>query len=150
MILQKTKKNILLPISFEINLPPSEIRGNNRSHYYVYNNSFQNYLNVAVGLILESINMKNLKLPYKKALIFYTFKNNRSLDIDNFIYGMKAVQDALTYTNIINDDDALTISPIAKFEKCPVKQRKVLIEIWNTTNYDKVSIMGDSELLLVL
>ena len=70
--------------------------------------------------------------------------------LDNFIYGMKAVQDALSDVKIILDDDALTISPIGKFVKCPVKDRKVLIEIWNIDNYAKVSIMGDSELLLVL
>ena len=71
------------------------------------------------------------ELPFKKALVVYTFMNNRSIDIDNFIYGMKAVQDALTQTNIIDDDDALTISPIGKFVKCPVNERKVLIEVWN-------------------
>ena len=150
MILQKTKKNILLPISFEINLPPSEIRGNNRSHHYVYNNSFQNYLNTAVGLILESINMKRFNIPYTKSIVVYTFMNNRSIDLDNFIYGMKAVQDALVHMDIIADDDALTISPIARFEKCPIKQRKALVEVYDTSNYAKVSIMGDSELLLVL
>jgi Holliday junction resolvase RusA-like endonuclease len=150
MILQKTKKNILLPISFEINLPPSEIRGNNRSHYYVYNNSFQNYLNVAVGLILESINMKRFNIPYTKGIVVYTFMNNRSIDLDNFIYGMKAVQDALVHMDIIADDDALTINPIARYKKCPIKQRKTLVEVYDTSDYAKVSIMGDSELLLVL
>ena len=94
--------------------------------------------------------MKTLNIPYNKTIVLYTFMNNRSIDIDNFIYGMKAVQDALTQTNIIDDDDALTISPIGKFVKCPIKDRKVLIEVWNIGNYDKVSIMADSELLLVL
>ena len=141
---------VSLPIKFELELPPSQIRGNNRSHRFVYHKYFQAYLDSAIGNILEAINMKNLNLPYDKTLVIYTFMNNRSIDIDNFIYGMKAVQDSLTHTNIINDDDALTISPIGKFVKCPKIDRKVIVEVWNTTNYDKVSIMGDSELLLVL
>ena len=47
--------------------------------------------------------MKDLKFPYKKVLIVYTFMNNRLIDIDNFIYGMKAVQDALSDIRIIKE-----------------------------------------------
>ena len=141
---------VSLPIKFQMALPPSQIRGNNRSHHFIYNKHFQNYKNNAIGNVLEAINLKGYEFPYKKVLIVYTFMNNRLIDIDNFIYGMKAVQDALSDIRIIKDDDALTISPIGKFVKCPVKDRKVLIEIWNIENYAKVSIMGDSELLLVL
>lgn len=141
---------VSLPIKFQMALPPSQIRGNNRSHHFVYNKHFQSYKNSAIGNLLEAINMKDLKFPYKKVLIVYTFMNNRLIDIDNFIYGMKAVQDALSDIRIIKDDDALTISPIGKFVKCPINERKVLVEVWNIDNYAKVSIMGDSELLLVL
>ena len=141
---------VSLPIKFQMELPPQQIRGNNRSHHFIYNKYFQSYLHSAIGNIVEAINMKTLDIPYNKTIVVYTFMNNRSIDIDNFIYGMKAVQDALTQTNIIDDDDALTISPIGKFVKCPIKDRKVLIEVWNIGNYDKVSIMADSELLLVL
>jgi Holliday junction resolvase RusA-like endonuclease len=146
MVINKTS----FPIKFEMDLPPQQIRGNNRSHHFSYNKHFQAYLQSAIGNILEAINMKNLNIPYSKTIVVYTFMNNRSIDIDNFIYGMKAVQDALTQTNIIDDDDALTISPIAKFVKCPIKQRKVLIEVWNIGIYANVSIMADSELLLRL
>ena len=135
---------VSLPIKFQMALPPSQIRGNNRSHHFIYNKHFQNYKNNAIKCFNDFL------FIFKKVLIVYTFMNNRLIDIDNFIYGMKAVQDALSDVKIILDDDALTISPIGKFVKCPVKDRKVLIEIWNIDNYAKVSIMGDSELLLVL
>ena len=140
----------LAPISFQIEMPPSAIRGNNRSHHYVYNKVFQQYLNDATGLILESMNMKRLDIPYKRCVVSYTFMNNRSIDLDNFIYGMKAVQDALVRMGIIVDDDAFTISPIAKFQKCAIRDRKVVVEVYDTSNYRNVAIWGDSELLLVL
>jgi Holliday junction resolvase RusA-like endonuclease len=141
---------VSLPIKFEMDLPPSQIRGNNRSHHYTYNKFFQNYLNAAMGYIYENTGGKNYKTPFEKTLIIYTFMNNRSIDLDNFIYGMKAVQDALVHTGIIADDDALTISPIGKFVKCPINQRKVSIEIYDTTNYKKVAIWADSVLVSML
>ena len=140
----------LAPISFQIEMPPSQIRGNNRSHHFVYNKSFQQYLNVAMGLILESINMKELSIPYKHCLVAYTFMNNRSIDLDSFIYGMKAVQDALVNMKVIADDDAFTINPIAKFQKCAIKERKVVVEVYDASKYQNIAIWGDSELLLVL
>ena len=76
--------------------------------------------------------------------------NNRSIDLDNFIYGMKAVQDALVRAEIIADDDALTINPIAKFQKCTIHERKVVVELYDTTRYQSVAIWADSELLLML
>ena len=87
---------VSLPIKFQMALPPSQIRGNNRSHHFIYNKHFQNYKNNAIGNVLEAINLKGYEFPYKKVLIVYTFMNNRLIDIDNFIYGMKAVQDALS------------------------------------------------------
>ena len=150
VILYPSTESILASITFEIDMPPSAIRGNNRSHHYNYNKTFQNYLNKAVGLIFEAINLKSLNIPYKNCLISYTFMNNRSIDLDNFIYGMKAVQDALVRAEIIADDDALTINPIAKFQKCTIHERKVVVELYDTTRYQSVAIWADSELLLML
>jgi Holliday junction resolvase RusA-like endonuclease len=140
----------MTPIRFYIDMPPSQIRGNNRSHHIAYNSYFQRYLNTAIGLIIEAKSKQNFKLPFSKSIVSYTFMNNRSIDLDNFIYGMKAVQDALVHADIIADDDALTINPIAKFQKCAIKERKVVVEVYDTSKYDKVAIWGDSELLLVL
>ena len=83
-------------------------------------------------------------------LIVNTFYNNRSIDLDNFAYGMKAVQDALVDREIIIDDNATTVIPLNRYRKCVKTERRVVIKVYNISGYEKVSIFGDSDFLLEL
>ena len=218
---------VSLPIKFQMALPPSQIRGNNRSHHFIYNKHFQNYKNMIehhkkvaginpdelkayirtsvkaprnlgelIGNKIKKISMshtdetlkdkdtkiKNQEINKIDLLGFGGLRNSLEeyngvssitalrkaieenpekyrpyKDLGEGTYIKDSIKDGMVVPSMIftrkykgSGDDALTISPIGKFVKCPVKDRKVLIEIWNIDNYAKVSIMGDSELLLVL
>ena len=146
-----------LPIKFEMPLPPAEVRGNNRSHRMVFHKHFSSYQNIAIAKLIEIIQSPENVMPllpwifpFEKALIVNTFYNNRSIDLDNFAYGMKAVQDALVDREIIIDDNATNIIHVNRYRKCPKSERKVVIEVYNISNYETVSIFGDSDFLLKL
>jgi len=153
----KSKISYSLPIKFEMPLPPPEVRGNNRSHRMVFHKHFSSYQNIAIAKLIEIIQSPENVMPvlpwtfpFEKALIVNTFFNNRSIDLDNFAYGMKAVQDALVDREIIIDDNATTIVPINRYRKCVKTGRKVVIWVYNISNYKEVSIFGDSDFLLKL
>ena len=146
-----------LPITFEMPIPPPEIRGNNRSHRMIFHKHFTGYQQIAISRLIEILNqpenvMPKLpwSLPFEKALIVNTFYNNRSIDLDNFAYGMKAVQDALVDREIIIDDNATTIIPLNRYRKCVKTERRVVVWVYNISGYEKVSIFGDSDFLLEL
>ena len=63
---------------------------------------------------------------------------------------MKCIQDVLVYQNVLIDDDALSITPINRYQKCTKNQRRVDVMVIDTTNYKNVSIFGDSDFLLML
>ena len=158
-----TKKNNTIPpdesqskfftgniITFSTDLPPSQIRGNHRSHFRTYRLYYKNFQEQGIVALHNALLKTDFKLPFKKAIIVNTFYNNRLLDLDNFGYGMKAIQDALIYKNVLIDDDALSITPINRYQKCPKMKRRVDVMVFDTTNYKNVSIFGDSDFLLML
>ena len=137
-------------LHFNLDLPPKEIRGNHRSHFRTYRKFYNQYQEQGLVAIHNALLAGKTKIPLKKTLIVYTFMSNRLIDLDNFAYGMKAIQDSLVYKNVLIDDDALTIQPINRFQKCTIKERKVDVMLFDTSNYKKVSIFVDSDFLLEL
>ena len=150
------KQNNIIPpdesrtITFSTDLPPSEIRGNHRSHFRTFRYHYKNFQEQGIVALHNALLKTDFKLPFKKAIVINTFYNNRLLDLDNFGYGMKCIQDVLVYQNVLIDDDALSITPINRYQKCTKNQRRVDVMVIDTTNYKNVSIFGDSDFLLML
>ena len=137
-------------INFSIDLPPSQIRGNHRSHFRTFRKYYKNYQEQGIVALHNALLKTTFKLPFEKAIIVNTFYNNRLLDLDNFGYGMKCIQDVLVLQNVLIDDDALSITPVNRFRKCTKNERRVDVMVFDTTNYKNVSIVADSDFLLRL
>ena len=137
-------------ITFSTDLPPSQISVNHRSHFRTFRYHYKNFQEQGLVALHNALLKTDFKLPFEKAIIVNTFYNNRLLDLDNFGYGMKCIQDVLVLQNVLIDDDALSITPINRFRKCTKNQRRVDVMVFDTTNYKNVSIFGDSDFLLML
>ena len=137
-------------INFATDLPPSQIRGNHRSHFRTFRKYYKNFQEQGFVALHNALLKITFELPFKKAIIVNTFYNNRLLDLDNFGYGMKAIQDVLVYKKVLIDDDALSITPINRFRKCTKNERRVDVTVFDITNYKSVSIVADSDFLLTL
>ena len=137
-------------INFSTDLPPSQIRGNHRSHFRTFRKYYKNFQEQGLVALHNALLKTDFKLPFEKAIIVNTFYNNRLLDLDNFGYGMKAIQDVLVLQNVLIDDDALSITPINRFRKCTKNERRVDVMVFDTTNYKSVSIVSGSDFLLTL
>ena len=154
--------NKILPsrkFDFSMDLPPAEIRGNHRSHYRTFRKYYTSYQELGlatIGNVLIHRNKKRplLKLPFKKAIIVYTFYNNMLIDLDNFVYGMKSILDALVHKDVLEDDNALSVNPLSRYRKCVKAERKVDVSIIDTSQYESISISGetsgDADFLLTL
>lgn len=152
-ILANTKQSKIFSgnlITFSTDLPPAQIRGNHRSHFRTFRYHYKNFQEQGIVALHNALLKNNFKLPFEKAIVVNTFYNNRLLDLDNFGYGMKCIQDVLVLQNVLIDDDALSITPINRFRKCTKNERRVDVMVFDTTNYKNVSILADSDFLLML
>jgi Holliday junction resolvase RusA-like endonuclease len=140
--------------NFSIELPPTEIRGNHRSHFRTFRNHYNAYQEQGLVSIGNALVKQNTKIPFVKVIVIYTFYNNMLIDLDNFAYGMKAILDALVHRDVLEDDNALNVNPISRYRKCIKAERRADILILDTSKYENISISGetpgDSDFLLTL
>ena len=65
----------------------------------------------------------------KKAEVFYHFYNNREIDLDNLIYGMKSTLDGIVDSGILIDDKPSNMELRVKFTKSDKQNIKTLVYI---------------------
>ena len=92
-------------MSYEIiiPLPPPALRGNSRSHRITKNTIGNQYANHALEM-KGLLHANDVPLPIDPAKITYHFGNNRQIDTDNLLIGMKKFVDGLTAQGILVDD----------------------------------------------
>ena len=67
--------------------------------------------------------------PMDKAEIFYHFYNNREIDLDNLIIGMKSTLDGIVDSGILIDDKPSNMELKVKFTKCSKPEIKTVVTI---------------------
>jgi hypothetical protein len=65
----------------------------------------------------------------EKAEVFYHFYNNREIDLDNLIYGMKSTLDGIVDSGILIDDKPSNMELRVKFTKSDKQNIKTLVYI---------------------
>ena len=74
-------------------IPPKEVRGNSRAHYYIKGDVTQ-WMKSEV--VIRAHNQGVVEsLPAGKVMISYEFHHWRNIDLDNLVTGCKAIQDTL-------------------------------------------------------
>lgn len=91
-VMQKGKKMIKIHLP----MPPSEIRGNSRSHYHTKNKA-NHFMRSAVGDQIK----KGQFVGYS---VLFRFPDKRRRDCDNFLIGLKPALDEVS--EIIGQDDS--------------------------------------------
>ena len=69
-----------------------------------------------------------------KVHVEYMFYNNRNVDVDNLIFGMKATLDAIVNAGLIPDDSPTYVKITGDFEKCKKDEQKTIITISEMKN----------------
>ena len=64
-----------------------------------------------------------------KVHVEYMFYNNRDVDVDNLIFGMKATLDGIVNAGLIPDDSPGYVKITGDFEKCKKGEQKTVITI---------------------
>tara|TARA_R100000152_G_C6766669_1_gene191730 strand:+ start:1539 stop:1832 length:294 start_codon:yes stop_codon:yes gene_type:complete len=82
----------------------------------------------AKWLTLDAIGTSIVE-PMKKAEVFYHFYNNREIDLDNLIYGMKSTLDGIVDSGILIDDKPSNMELRVKFTKSDKQNIKTLVYI---------------------
>ena len=109
-------------------VPPAEIRGNTRAHWRTMRRINRERRDTAKWLTLSEVGTVNFE-PMDKAEIFYHFYNNREIDLDNLIIGMKSTLDGIVDSGILIDDKPSNMELKVKFTKCSKPEIKTVVTI---------------------
>ena len=123
-VLTKNKVAIVL-----YDIPPAQIRGNTRAHFQTLNSLRRQRKEMAMWLTKDAMFESKIDKLVGKVHIEYMFFNNRDVDIDNLIFGMKATLDGIVNAGLIPDDSPTYVKITGDFEKCKKGEQKTIITI---------------------
>lgn len=109
-------------------LPDEALRGNSTAHHMVKARLKKSMRRTAMYDGREAF--IHIRSMWQKIRITYHFTNNRWIDTDNLVTGMKAYQDGLIDASIVPDDTPEhVILGEPTFTKVPKKQKSPGVEI---------------------
>ena len=116
-------------IEFELPwLPPSEVRGNSRSHWSKKYRASKALRESGYAHGLEALDKGHS--PMSKASITFVFSNWRRVDLDNLIIGMKGWVDGLVDSGILPDDNPdYLLYDGATFQKVKKNEEGVYVKL---------------------
>ena len=119
-------------------IPPAQIRGNTRAHFQTLNSIRRQRKETAMWLTKDA--MSEAKTPKLKGKVHveYMFYNNRNVDVDNLIFGMKATLDGIVNAGLIPDDSPSYVKITGDFEKCKKGEEKTIITISEISKSKKI------------
>ena len=120
-------KNKLIIILYDI--PPAQVRGNTRAHFQTLNSIRRQRKETAMWVTKDAMLEANIKQMCGKVHVEYMFYNNRNVDVDNLIFGMKATLDGIVNAGLIVDDSPSYVKITGDFEKCKKGEQKTVITI---------------------
>ena len=120
-------KNKIIIILYDI--PPAQIRGNTRAHFQTLNSIRRQRKETAMWITKDAMLEANIKQMCGKVHVEYMFYNNRDVDVDNLIFGMKATLDGIVNAGLIVDDSPSYVKITGDFEKCKKSEEKTIITI---------------------
>ena len=120
-------KNKLIIILYDI--PPAQVRGNTRAHFQTLNSIRRQRKETAMWVTKDAMLEANIKQMCGKVHVEYMFYNNRDVDVDNLIFGMKATLDGIVNAGLIVDDSPSYVKITGDFEKCKKGEQKTVITI---------------------
>ena len=110
-------------------IPPAQIRGNTRAHFQTLNSIRRQRKETAMWITKDAMLEANIKQMCGKVHVEYMFYNNRNVDVDNLIFGMKATLDGIVNAGLIPDDSPSYVKITGDFEKCKKGEEKTIITI---------------------
>jgi len=120
-------KNKLIIILYDI--PPAQVRGNTRAHFQTLNSIRRQRKETAMWVTKDAMLEANIKQMCGKVHVEYMFYNNRNVDVDNLIFGMKATLDGIVNAGLIVDDSPSYVKITGDFKKCKKGEEKTIITI---------------------
>ena len=121
-----TKSKVVIVL---YDIPPAQIRGNTRAHYQTINSLRRQRKEMAMWLTKDAMTESKINNFDGKVHIQYMFYNNRDVDVDNLIFGMKATLDGIVNAGLIPDDSPTYVKITGDFEKCKKGEQKTIITI---------------------
>ena len=113
-------------------IPPAQIRGNTRAHYQTLNSIRRQRKEMAMWLAKDAMTEAKVDKLDGKVHVEYMFYNNRDVDVDNLIFGMKATLDGIVNAGLIPDDSPGYVKITGDFAKCKKDEQKTIIKITET------------------
>tara|TARA_R100001594_G_scaffold19704_2_gene38367 strand:- start:985 stop:1383 length:399 start_codon:yes stop_codon:yes gene_type:complete len=110
-------------------IPPAQVRGNTRAHYQTLNSIRRQRKEMAMWLTKDAMTEAGVDKLDGKVHVEYMFYNNRNVDVDNLIFGMKATLDGIVNAGLIPDDSPSYVKITGDFEKCKKSEEKTIITI---------------------
>lgn len=108
----------MITFTFDLPLPPDELKPNSRSHWRQKAKKTQEYRGetfmIAHGLLVKSGMVNKPMLDKAVVQVEFYHKTSRLQDSDNIIASLKAAIDGLTSAGILNDDNNLTWLPVKR------------------------------------
>ena len=129
-------KNKIIIILYDI--PPAQIRGNTRAHFQTLNSIRRQRKETAMWITKDAMLEANIKQMCGKVHVEYMFYNNRDVDVDNLIFGMKATLDGIVNAGLIVDDSPSYVKITGDFEKCKKGEQKTVITISEIKKLKKI------------
>ena len=129
-------KNKLIIILYDI--PPAQVRGNTRAHFQTLNSIRRQRKETAMWVTKDAMLEANIKQMCGKVHVEYMFYNNRNVDVDNLIFGMKATLDGIVNAGLIPDDSPSYVKITGDFEKCKKGEEKTIITISEINKSKKI------------
>ena len=120
-------KNKIIIILYDI--PPAQIRGNTRAHFQTLNSIRRQRKETAMWITKDAMLETGINKLDGKVHVEYMFYNNRDVDVDNLIFGMKATLDGIVNAGLIVDDSPSYVKITGDFEKCKKGEEKTIITI---------------------
>ena len=120
-------KNKLIIVLYDI--PPAQVRGNTRAHFQTLNSIRRQRKETAMWVTKDAMLEANIKQMCGKVHVEYMFYNNRNVDVDNLIFGMKATLDGIVNAGLIVDDSPSYVKITGDFKKCKKGEEKTIITI---------------------